>query len=195
MTQLHHTRRHFLRGLKSIPFLTGLALLGACQANDPQSSFFADLRDLCGGTYNGRVISDQAVDADWINASLTLGPVTCADDRIRMPLAVGEDTSRTWVITQTKDGLMFRHEHVEPDGTPSPVTQYGGLASGSGTPQSQAFPADEQTKANFSENGIARSNTNIWTLTLENEQLQYALARPATDTDPARDFRAVFDLR
>ena len=111
-----------------------------------------------------------------------------------MPLAVGEDKSRTWVLSWTDAGLLFRHEHVEPDGSPSAVTQYGGLARAGGTATQQDFPADAQTKENFTENGIARSNPNVWTLSLEDGVLRYALARPATEEEPARDFRAEFDL-
>lgn len=149
---------------------------------------------LCGETFEGRVVSEQAVDADRRAEVLTVGPVSCAGDVIRMPLAVGANTSRTWVFSQTDAGLLFRHEHTEPDGSPSPVTQYGGLAREGGTANEQAFPADAQTKANFTANGIAVSNPNVWTVTLENGQMRYALARPATDDNPARDFRAVFDL-
>ncbi|MEM7728952.1 MAG: hypothetical protein AAF311_06710 [Pseudomonadota bacterium] len=150
---------------------------------------------LCDRTVEGQVVSDQAVDADWIGQVLTVGPVECAPNVIRMPLAVGADASRTWVLSQPETGgLLFRHEHMEPDGSPSPVTQYGGLASDGGTAFRQSFPADEQTKANFTENGIARSNTNVWTFTLDGDRLAYALARPATEDEEARDFRAEFDL-
>lgn len=163
----------------------------------PAEAFFENMKALCNETAEGRVISNQAVDADWIAQTLIVGPVSCEADVIRMPLAVGEDESRTWVLSRSADGLEFRHEHVEPDGTPSDVTEYGGYAAwGAGTELTQAFPADENTKANFTANGIARSNTNIWTFTLDPDAgtLTYALARPATDSDPARDFRAVFDL-
>ncbi|MGB6231515.1 MAG: hypothetical protein WBF53_15475 [Litorimonas sp.] len=154
------------------------------------------MQSLCGQTVEGRVVSDQAVDADWIGQTLTVGPVTCETDAIRMPLAVGADASRTWVLSRYVEGLEFRHEHVEPDGSPSPVTEYGGYSDWeSGSDLEQSFPADELTKANFTENGIARSNTNVWTFSLDDDTLTYSLARPATDTDPARDFRAEFDLR
>lgn len=180
-----------------IPTLIGSVLVTGClMPPPPERVFMIEMRSLCGGTYEGRVISEQAVDADWIGETLTLGPVSCTRKTIRMPLAVGDDTSRTWVLTETPDGLLFKHEHVEPDGSPSAVTNYGGLALKDGEIFSRSFPADEETKANFTENGIARSNPNVWTFTfnIERDMLTYSLARPATETDEARDFRAEFDL-
>lgn len=174
-------------------------LLSACLPSQPPAEeFFENMMVLCDRTVEGRIISNQAVDADWIRATLIVGPVDCAENVIRMPLAVGADASRTWVVSRVEGRLEFRHEHIEPDGSPSPVTQYGGFNDASaGTARQQDFPADEKTKANFTENGIPQSNTNIWTFTIDPEAgtLIYALARPATETDPARDFRAVFDLQ
>ncbi|MEM9599687.1 MAG: hypothetical protein AAF926_01570 [Pseudomonadota bacterium] len=175
--------------------LLGAVLLSACTAaQSPSEQFFTNMQALCGKTLTGSVVSDQAVDADWIGQVLTVGPVTCEPDVMRMPLAVGDDQSRTWVLGHSGDALIFRHEHVEPDGSPSAVTDYGGPARADGTAARQDFPADEATKANFTANGIAVSNPNVWTLSIDDEALRYALARPATDTAPARDFRAVFPL-
>ena len=180
-----------IRGL----FAAGV-LLSACTASQPPAEeFFENMTSLCDRTVEGQVVSNQDVDADWIGQTLIVGPVTCEADVIRMPLAVGADESRTWVLSRVEDGLEFRHEHVEPDGSPSPVTEYGGYAAwDEGTPQRQSFPADESTKANFTENNIPVSNTNVWTFTLDGSTLTYALARPATDLGPERDFRAEFDL-
>ena len=178
----------------------------------PEAAFHLDLsKRLCGETLTGRVVSTQAVDADWRAKDLTLGPVGCTSDALApdmperdgdavmvLPLAVGEDRSRIWTLRFEPDGqaLEFRHYHYEPDGSPSPVTSYGGEALPGGTATEQRFPADAATRANFTANGIARSNPNIWTLSLDPAAgtLTYALARPATDTDEARDFRAVFEL-
>jgi hypothetical protein len=171
--------------------------LSACgvSSDDPREAFFENLTALCGGSYLGQITSDQAVDADWIASVLIVGPVTCEADEIRMPLAVGDDTSRTWVVSRSEDELEFRHEHIEPDGSPSAVTQYGGFASVGGSAERQEFPADERTRENFYENGLTASLPNIWTLSFDGDTLGYGLFRPATDTDPARDFRAVFEVQ
>jgi len=184
-----------LRRARATAIVLAAAPLAACTAaNNPTAAFFNNLQSLCNGTFTGEVVSDQAVDTNWMDETLVVGPVSCATDVIRMPLAVGPDESRTWVLSRTDDGLEFRHEHIEPDGSPSAVTEYGGFARDGGTATRQAFPADDVTKANFTENGIAVSNANIWTFDLSDGTLTYSLARPATDTDPARDFRAKFDV-
>lgn len=177
-------------------FFAAAAMLAACTPSQPPAdAFFENMSSLCDRTVDGRVVSNQAVDFNWIGQTLVLGPVTCDPDVIRMPLAVGEDQSRTWVLSRVDDGLELRHEHVEPDGTPSAITEYGGYAAwDEGSATRQAFPADEATKANFTENGIPDSNTNVWTLTIDGSTLTYALARPATDLGPPRDFRAEFDV-
>ncbi|GLQ20887.1 hypothetical protein ACFFUB_07970 [Algimonas porphyrae] len=180
--------------MRTLFLIAPLALAACTSPQTASDAFFDNMLALCDRTVTGEVVSDQAVDADWIGQVLTVGPVSCSEDVIRMPLAVGSDMSRTWVLGRTGDALIFRHIHVEPDGTPSAVTDYGGPARDGGTAQRQDFPADEQTKANFTENGIAVSNPNVWTLSIDGQALRYALARPATDTAPARDFRAEFPL-
>lgn len=183
-------------GLSRIFVLSGTVFLSACAASSPMpnDAFFDNLATLCEGTVTGQVISDQDVDADWIGKTLVVGPVSCESDVIRMPLAVGEDRSRTWVVSRDVDALEFRHEHIEPDGSPSAVTEYGGFARDGGTATMQAFPADDLTKTNFTENGIAVSNANVWTFEMSDGTLTYTLARPATNIAPARDFRAQFDM-
>ena len=194
-----------MRYLLVLPFLAACA---PAPTLAPDAAFHLTLSQrLCGETLTGAVVSTQPDDADWQGKTLTLGPVMCASSTdasdgedgvvsaMVMPLAVGEDTSRTWLLLNTEQ-LEFRHIHFEPDGSPSAVTLYGGPAAPGGTATQQSFPADAATKANFTANGIARSNPNIWTLTLDENAgtLTYALARPATDTAPARDFRAQFAL-
>ena len=180
-----------------LAFAAVALVLAACTAPPPdtRADFLASLDPLCGNTYPGKVISTQEVDAEWRAQALTLGPVECGDKTVRMPLAVGEDTSRTWIVRISGSGLSLRHQHLHSDGTPDAVSLYGGFAAEGGTATRQAFPADEWTQALFLENDLPASVTNTWTLQIEpGENLTYALARPATDSDPARDFRAEFDL-
>ena len=152
-------------------------------------AFFANIQSLCGKTYSGEVVSNDAVDAEWRASELVLGPVACEGDLVRMPLRVGEDSSRTWHLRRNAYGLAFHHEHVLKDGSPDPVSMYGGAATGDGTALRQSFPADEGSKIMFEDNGLEPSVANVWSLTLEpGETLTYALARPN------RDFRAEFDL-
>ncbi len=202
--KVREPKRHAMP--RHILLLTAAMTLAACASTEP--TFFETLQTQCGQTLTGRVVSNQAVDADWRAQTLTLGPIDCtgeavtpdmpqvSGDSLVMPLAVGDDASRVWLVHNSGGALEFRHFHYEPDGSPSPVTSYGGLALPGGTATRQQFPADAATQANFTANGIARSNPNIWTFTLDKAAgtLTYALARPATDTDEARDFRAEFVL-
>lgn len=175
-------------------FLGAAVMLAGCTgaSSVENNAFFENLEALCGGSYLGQITSDQAVDADWIASILIVGPVRCDADEIRLPLAVGPDQSRTWVVTRHRNKLEFRHEHIEPDGSPSDVTEYGGFARQGGTATRQDFPADKLTIENFEQNNLLASVTNVWTLSLEDGVFGYSLARPATDVSPARDFRAEF---
>jgi len=55
--------------------------------------------------------------------------VDCSDKEIRIPFRVGEDKSRTWILSLDDRGLLFRHDHRHADGTPekSPCTADGRL--------------------------------------------------------------------
>ena len=172
-----------------------LTLTACTPAPDTRADFLANLQTLCGNTYSGEVVSTQEVDADWRSEPLTLGPVACSDNEVRLPLAVGADTSRTWIVRLSSSGLSLRHQHLHEDGSPDAVSMYGGFADATGTPTQQSFPAGEWTQALFVREGLPQSVPNVWTFTLApGETLAYALARPATDDAPARDFRAVFDI-
>ena len=144
---------------------------------------------LCGNSYTGRVISDDPEDADWRAETLTLGPVACTPSGIVMPLAVGEDRSRVWTLDDGVEGVEFRHAHILPDGSPDPVTGYGGYVQYGGGKHTLRFPADDTTKQIFRDNDLEASLANTWTLTLlPGDTLTYALSRPN------RDFRAEFDV-
>ena len=41
----------------------------------------------------------------------------CSEDAIRIPFHVGEDRSRTWVVTRTANGLRLKHDHRHEDGS------------------------------------------------------------------------------
>ena len=174
-------------------------VLAACASlpNEPpvtaepvaRHAFFANMRSLCGNTYAGEVVSTDAVDAEWRASELVLGPVDCEGDLVSLPLRVGADTSRTWFLRRNPYGLAFHHQHLLSDGSPDPVSMYGGAATGDGTALRQSFPADRGSKIMFEENGLEPSVANVWSLTLElGDTLTYALARPG------RDFRAEFDI-
>lgn len=176
--------------------LSAAACVSACSAQTPDTpldAFQTQLQSLCDKTYEGQVTSSDPQDEDWRQEVLTLGPVTCPNaDTTVLPLAVGADKSRVWTLTLQDDGqaLDFRHAHTLKDGSPDPVTGYGGVATTENSTATRAvFPVDEYSKANFAENGLEASMTNTWFITIEpGETMTYQLSREN------RNFVAEFDL-
>lgn len=113
----------------------------------------------------------------------------CDAREIRIPFHVGEDRSRTWVVTRTGSGLRLKHDHRHADGSPDALTLYGGDTRDAGSAARQQFPADAESKAMFTAQGRAVSVPNVWALEAEpGRTFFYELARPG------RLFRVAFDL-
>jgi hypothetical protein len=111
----------------------------------------------------------------------------CEIGEIRISFFVGEERSRTWVITTTAAGIRLKHDHRHADGTEDEITQYGGNTRGQGTDRVQDFHADALTA-----DLVPAAATNVWTIEIEPGRLfAYALRREGTD----RRFRVEFDLR
>ncbi|GAA0879274.1 hypothetical protein GCM10009119_22420 [Algoriphagus jejuensis] len=111
---------------------------------------------------------------------------SCEDGRIRVPFFVGEDRSRTWVLTREENGLIqLKHDHRHEDGSEDTVTQYGGMASNTGSPTVQFFPADQ-----FTADVLPAAVGNVWWITLDETAFTYNLRRLGTPTL----FTVKFDL-
>ena len=168
-------------------------ILAACalQAGapaDPPGIFFAALSELCGKAFEGRLVSTDAVDAEFGEQSMIMHVRTCSEDEIRIPFHVGGDRSRTWVITRQPEGLRLKHDHRHEDGSEDAVTQYGGDTIGVGTSRRQSFPVDDFSVSMFTREGLTASVTNVWSVDITNEIFAYELAREN------RFFRVEFDL-
>lgn len=182
---------------KYISLITILSL-SACSNVDVSktvtpSDFLTELSPLCGQTYLGKVVSEDPQDEEWRQAVLTLGPIDCETPSIiKMPLAVGDDRSRTWFLSPTKEAIEFRHQHLLKNGDVDPVSDYGGYSENLSLMDgvwSVDFPADEKTIKIFKETGLDVSITNVWTFEyVVGAQLNYELNREG------RHFRAEFDL-
>lgn len=152
----------------------------------PAEAFWSALTDLCGQAFEGAVSESSPPDTAFAGETLVMHVRACGDDEIRIPFHVGDDRSRTWVLTRTDAGLRLKHDHRHADGSEDEVTWYGGDTAEPGTATRQAFPADEETAEL-----LPAAATNVWTLELEpGERFAYALRREGTD----RRFRAEFDL-
>jgi len=170
-----------------------LALAGcatATPAGDPQAQFFARLSALCGKAFEGRIASPPVeADASFAGKRLVMHVRDCSAEAIRIPFHVGEDRSRTWVVTRAGSGLRLKHDHRHADGSEDALTQYGGDTAGEGTAVRQEFPADRFSKDMFVRGNIPQSVPNVWAMEVEpGRTFAYELRRPG------RFFRVEFDL-
>lgn len=168
-----------------------LLLAAACAkgpAPAPQDEFFAALAGHCGKAYEGRLVTTDPLDADMAGARLVMHVRECGARELKIPFHVGEDRSRTWILTRTAEGLRLKHDHRHEDGTPDALTLYGGDAADEGTRARQEFPADAYSKDLFLREGRAVSVDNVWILEATDAVFAYELARPN------RRFRVEFDL-
>jgi hypothetical protein len=159
----------------------------------PAEAFFQSLQTLCGQRFEGRIVADEpppAADDPFTGKRLLMFVQHCSDTEIRIPFSVGEDRSRTWIVTRIPEGLRLKHDHRHEDGTPDEITLYGGDTQQPGTVTRQSFPADQETLSLFKEKGLQPSLSNVWSLELvEGRFFVYELARPE-----GRLFRVRFDL-
>lgn len=161
--------------------------LSACggdeeQVASPQDEFFAHLEALCDRAYAGEA---ALVSGAGFDGQMVMHVRRCTQDEIQIPLHIGENRSRTWIVTRTGDGLRLKHDHRVEDGSDDPVTQYGGDTHGAGSGTSQSFHADA-----FTAELIPEAVTNVWTMTIEpGVRFTYHLTR---NDEPRATF--VFDL-
>ncbi len=157
----------------------------ATEEASAQDRFWHNLATLCGLAFRGAATEQQAVEDDFAG-EMVMHVRECRDEEIRIPLHVGENRSRTWLLTQTEDGLRLKHDHRHEDGTEEEVTQYGGDTEDEGSAGRQDFYADE-----FTAELLPAAATNVWTIEISpGRSFAYQLVREGTD----RRVRFEFDL-
>jgi hypothetical protein len=155
-------------------------------AEGPQAEFLASLQQLCGNAYEGRVIESSPGDTVFAGRHLVMHVRECSPDEVRIPFHVGENRSRTWILTRLDDGIRLKHDHRHEDGTDDEITMYGGDTADAGTATVQQFPADDYTAQL-----VPAARTNVWTVeVVPGQHFAYALRREGTD----RRLRVEFDL-
>lgn len=177
-----------LKYLIALLVLVALAATGPAPAGGPQDAFFARLTALCGKAFAGRLVTTDPADKDMAGKPMVMHVRSCTADQIRIPFHVGEDRSRTWVVTRMAAGLRLKHDHRHADGSPDKVTLYGGDTAAPGSATRQEFPVDADSIALFKENALERSITNVWALEADDKIFAYELRRAN------RHFRVEFDL-
>ena len=173
--------KHLLLVLALIPASSALT------ADSAQSAFWSALQQLCGKSFAGEVVEDKPdPDPRFAGKALIAHVRDCSDSEIRIPLHVGEDRSRTWILTRTDTGLRLKHDHRHQDGSEDAITQYGGDTRDAGDAGKQRFHADAHTAQL-----IPAAATNVWTFEIEpGAALYYRLHREGTP----RAFGVRFDL-
>ena len=182
-----------MKHLASVAVAAAALALSACAsmppAAAPQDAFFANLSALCGQRFEGRVVTTDAADADFASQRLLMHVRDCSADEVRIPFRVGEDRSRTWVVTRTSGGLRLKHDHRGTDGEPEGRHWYGGDTVGAGTAERQEFPVDRFSIDLFNASNAAVSTTNVWAVEVHpGRTFAYELRRAN------RHFRVEFDV-
>jgi hypothetical protein len=173
--------------MKRLAIILSLTLATSAAAQStPADTFWVRLSALCGQAFAGRAVESVPPDTVMGRATLVMHVRSCSRDTIRIPFHVGENRSRTWVITRTANGLRLKHDHRHEDGTPDAVTMYGGDTRDAGSAGRQDFHADSITAVL-----VPAARTNVWTIEVSpGGTFVYALRREGSD----RRFRAEFDL-
>ena len=155
---------------------------------ETHDSFFNSIKAHCDKAYQGQVTIDNASGDSFANKDLIMHVRKCSEDKLEIPFHVGDDASRTWIITKTGSGLSLKHDHRHRDGSHDESTMYGGHTTDAGWNQAQSFPADEYSKQLFVSTGIPQSAGNTWQMYIYPDKFTYRLIRQG------REFRVDFDL-
>lgn len=166
-------------------FLLSWGCRSAPSARLPAEPFWSALTSLCGKAFEGTLIEGtEPSDAQIGRERLVMHVRSCSEREIRIPFHVGEDRSRTWVLTRSVEGIRLKHDHRHEDGSEDRITQYGGDTRAIPDPLSLDFPADAWTAEL-----IPAAASNIWTMSIDpGRRFTYALRREN------RRFRVDFDL-
>lgn len=180
--------------------LVSVAVLAACsmaEANvvkpaplvsiPTHDAFFDHLRAHCGKAYEGRVTVNNP-EASGFEGRLVMHVRKCSEHELQIPFHVGDNHSRTWILTKTGSGISLKHDHRNADGSYDELTMYGGHTVDAGFENSQSFPVDQYSKELFAQLGLPASNTNIWQMYIYPEEFTYRLIREG------REFRVDFDV-
>ena len=149
--------------------------------------FFENLKSHCEKSYEGEITAGGREGDGFTGEKLTMQVLSCSENEIKSPFNVGENYSRTWIITLEANGLLkLKHDHRNPDGSDDEVTMYGGTSTNTGSETVQFFPADQETY-----DLISYAATNVWWITLDDNYFTYNLRRVDTD----RLFTVTFDVK
>jgi len=146
--------------------------------------FWNRLTQLCGKSFEGQLVSEPYTD-DFTGKKLVMHVLSCSENQILIPFNVGDDRSRTWILTYDNARITLKHDHRHEDGSHDEITMYGGTSNNDGSPEMVTFPADQETVEI-----IPAAFANIWWITVNDSIYSYNLRRVSGN----RVFNVEFDL-
>lgn len=174
--------------MKFLYFLCVLlfSLNSFAQEKNNAEIFWENLKSHCGKAFEGKL--DEVIKNDSFSGKeLTMYVWQCDEKTIKIPFYVGDDKSRTWVLTLEDDRIKLKHDHRHEDGSEDSITQYGGISTNAGLENLQFFPADEETAKL-----IPAASSNVWWITVTEDSFSYNLKRIGTENPK---FTVTFDLK
>ena len=188
-----------------LPLIAAIALVcSACASTSaptaPADTFLSAIAAHCGKAYAGRIVANSPASATpdpFEGKTLVMHVRGCETpaSRIEIPFHVGDDHSRTWLLTRTNTGLRLKHDHRHQDGSHDAMTLYGGDTATAGSAVRQDFPVDAESIAMFQREGRSVSVENVWAMEIHPTMFAYELSRPRSALNPeGRLFRVEFDL-
>ncbi|WP_420797929.1 hypothetical protein [Hyphococcus flavus] len=179
---------NYARLIVAVLWLSGCSSQApSVDGEEPADEFMARIASNCGEAFEGKLVSTDEVDADFVAEKMVMHVRECSDNEIRVPFHVGDNRSRTWVLTRTEEGLRLKHDHRHEDGSEDAVTQYGGDSSVISETRAE-FPVDAYSVELFHREALTASVTNVWALEITDTVFAYELSREN------RFFRVEFDL-
>ncbi len=170
-----------MKKFSSILFVIAVLVSGVSAQSE---KFWDSLQSICGKAFAGEIIHAPQ-DDQFRGKKLVMHVRSCEGNKIKIPFFVGEDRSRTWVLTKLGNRIELKHDHRHSDGKPDEVTMYGGTSANGGSEVQQIFPADDETAKL-----LPAAISNIWWIDLTKTSFTYNLRRVGTD----RFFSIKFDL-
>jgi hypothetical protein len=155
------------------------------QEKNPAELFWNNLKEHCGKAYEGK-LDESLKNDDFSGKKLIMYVWECEENSIKIPFYVGDDKSRTWVLTLEGNRIKLKHDHRHEDGSEDSITQYGGISTNPGSSNFQFFPADEETAIL-----IPAAASNVWWITVSEDSFSYNLKRLGSERP---QFTVKFDL-
>lgn len=163
-----------------------LSMKGLVAQEKTKSKIFLEkFKPLVGQYFEGQIV-EGGKEGDGFTGKKLMMQVMSYDDReVKIPFYVGEDKSRTWILSYSNKVITLKHDHRHEDGSPDKITFYGGTSPNEGSDTIQIFPADNETC-----DLIDYACQNVWWVTMDGATYTYNLRRIGSD----RVFTVKFDL-